>query len=131
MDEHALFTRFWEDESKTTRRMIARIPEGWDYRPDPKSRTASEIAWQIVCEEKGVIEALETGRFDWDRSFHRSTDRAGTNPSRTVLGISTLMGGLRPAAQPPAAGSDAGRAIRIPRRMKTYTGRPATRSRNP
>jgi uncharacterized damage-inducible protein DinB len=65
MDEKSLFTKFWEDESKTTRKVIARIPEGSDYRPDPKSRTASEIAWQIVCEEKGIIEALETGRFDW------------------------------------------------------------------
>jgi hypothetical protein len=27
----------------------SRIPEGSDYRPDPKSRTAQEIAWQIVC----------------------------------------------------------------------------------
>ena len=52
MDERALFAKFWEDESKTTRNVIARIPEGSDYRPDPKSRTASEIAWQIVCEEK-------------------------------------------------------------------------------
>ena len=48
MDEKSLFTKFWEDESKTTSKVIARIPEGSEYRPDPKSRTASEIAWQIV-----------------------------------------------------------------------------------
>jgi len=47
MDERALFTKFWEHEAKTTRTVISRIPEGADYRPDPKSRTASEIAWQI------------------------------------------------------------------------------------
>jgi len=45
MDELALFTGFWEQESATTRNVIARIPEGSTYRPDPKSRTASEIAW--------------------------------------------------------------------------------------
>ena len=28
MDERALFTRFWENESKTTRKVIGRIPEG-------------------------------------------------------------------------------------------------------
>jgi uncharacterized damage-inducible protein DinB len=66
MDERALFTGFWENESRTTRRVIARIPEGSDYRPDPKSRTASEIAWQIACEEKMVIEALETGKAEWN-----------------------------------------------------------------
>jgi uncharacterized damage-inducible protein DinB len=65
MDEKALFTKFWEDESKTTLKVLGRIPEGSDYRPDPKSRTAQEIAWQIVCEEKMIIEALENGKADW------------------------------------------------------------------
>ena len=65
MDEKSLFTNFWTDESKTTRNVLARIPEGSDYRPDPKSRTAQEIAWQIVCEEKMIIEALETGKAEW------------------------------------------------------------------
>lgn len=65
MDEHALFTKFWENESKTTRNVIERIPDGSDYRPDPKSRTAREIAWQIACEEKMLIDALETGKADW------------------------------------------------------------------
>ena len=65
MDEKSLFTRFWTTESKTTRNVLARIPEGSDYRPDPKSRTAREIAWQIVCEERMIIEALETGKAAW------------------------------------------------------------------
>ena len=65
MDEKSLFTKFWTDESKTTRKVLARIPEGSDYRPDPRSRTALEIAWQIVCEEKMIIEALENGTAEW------------------------------------------------------------------
>ena len=65
MDEKSLFTEFWTNESKTTRNVLARIPEGSSYRPDPKSRTAHEIAWQIVCEEKMLIEALESGRAEW------------------------------------------------------------------
>ncbi|MHB1297962.1 MAG: DinB family protein [Gemmatimonadaceae bacterium] len=65
MDEKSLFTKFWEQESKTTRNVLARIPEGSDYRPDPKSRTAQEIAWQIVGEEKMLIEAMENGKADW------------------------------------------------------------------
>ena len=65
MDEKALFTKFWTDESKTTNKVLARIPDGSDYRPDPKSRTAQEIAWQIVCEEKMIIDALETGKAEW------------------------------------------------------------------
>ncbi len=65
MDEKTLFTNFWTNESTTTRNVLARIPEGSDYRPDPKSRTAHEIAWQIVCEEKMIIDALESGKAEW------------------------------------------------------------------
>ena len=65
MDEKSLFTQFWTNESQTTRKVLARIPDGSDYRPDPKSRTAHEIAWQIVCEEKMLIDALETGKAEW------------------------------------------------------------------
>ena len=66
MDEKSLFTQFWTNESKTTREVLSRIPEGSRYRPDPNSRTAHEIAWQIVCEEKMIIEALESGRAVWE-----------------------------------------------------------------
>ena len=65
MDEKSLFTKFWIKESETTHKVLERIPEGSDYRPDPKSRTAHEIAWQIVCEEKMIIEALENGKAEW------------------------------------------------------------------
>ena len=65
MDEKSLFTKFWTDESQTTHKVLSRIPEGSDYRPDKKSRTAQEIAWQIVCEEKMIIEALESGKAEW------------------------------------------------------------------
>lgn len=65
MNEKALFTKFWEKEVSTTYKVIARIPAGSDYRPDPKSRTAHEIACQIACEEKMLIEALETGTALW------------------------------------------------------------------
>ncbi|HSE26805.1 MAG TPA: DinB family protein [Gemmatimonadales bacterium] len=66
MDDRELFQRLWTDESKTTSKVLARIPEGSVYRPDPKSRTAQEIAWQIVCEERMIIEALERGKAAWE-----------------------------------------------------------------
>lgn len=65
MSEQTLFTQFWTHETRTTSAVLARIPEGSQYRPDPKSRTAQEIAWQIVCEEQMIIDALETGRAEW------------------------------------------------------------------
>ena len=65
MDEKALFVKFWKKEADTTRKVISRIPEGTDYRPDPKSRTAREIAWLIVHEEISLAAGLQTGAFDW------------------------------------------------------------------
>lgn len=44
---------------------MSRIPDGATYKPDPRSRTAQEIAWQIVCEEKMLIDAMETGNVAW------------------------------------------------------------------
>jgi uncharacterized damage-inducible protein DinB len=66
MDEKALFTRLWNDEASTTRKVLARIPEGSDYRPDPRSRTAQQIAWQILCEEQAIVASLESGTMTWD-----------------------------------------------------------------
>ena len=114
MDERALFTRFWENESKTTRKVIARIPEGSDYRPDPKSRTAIEIAWQIVCEEKMIIDALENGKAEWqpppapatikelvDTYESQSANivrRFKALPSERWEGTLEIFGGQRPAS---------------------------------
>lgn len=114
MDERALFTGFWEDESKTTRTVIARIPDGSDYRPDPKSRTAKEIAWQIVCEEKMIIDALETGAAAWspppppatikellDTYEQQSADivrRLKALPAARWDGTLDFFGGQRPAS---------------------------------
>ena len=65
MDEKTLFLKFWEKEAPATRKVISRIPEGSDYRPDPKSRTAREIAWLIVREETVLTEGLEKGIMEW------------------------------------------------------------------
>jgi uncharacterized damage-inducible protein DinB len=114
MDEKALFTKFWTNESKTTRKVIARIPEGSTYRPDEKSRTAQEIAWQIVCEEKMIIEALEDGKAEWaaapvpgamkdvldayDRQAARMADRWNAIPSARWNGTIEFFGAQRPAS---------------------------------
>ena len=65
MNEKALFTDLWTKEATTTCKVMSRIPEGATYRPDPRSRTAQEIAWQIVCEEQMLIDALESGKVAW------------------------------------------------------------------
>jgi uncharacterized damage-inducible protein DinB len=65
MDDKSLFLQFWEKEAAATRKVISRIPEGSTYRPDPKSRTAREIAWLIAREEKVLADGLEKGSLEW------------------------------------------------------------------
>ena len=64
-DVRDIFLRLWAKEAPTTRKVIERIPEGSDYRPDPKSRTAREIAWLIVREQVALVEGLERGEIKW------------------------------------------------------------------
>ena len=66
MDEKSLFLKLWDKEAAATRKVISRIPEGSDYRPDPKSRCAREIAWLIVREEMVLAEGLEKGQLEWE-----------------------------------------------------------------
>lgn len=114
MDEKALFVGFWTSESQTTRTVLARIPEGSAYKPDPKSRTAQEIAWQIVCEEKMLIDALETGVAEWapppqpetmaemlavyDAQNARMPERWAALPDQRWTGAMAWFGTSRPAA---------------------------------
>ena len=65
MDEKALFLKFWDREATATRKVLSRIPEGSEYRPDPKSRLAREIAWLIVSEEIALADGLERGMLEW------------------------------------------------------------------
>lgn len=95
MSDKPLFTQFWTDESATTAKVLSRIPEGSDYRPDPKSRTAHEIAWQIVCEEQMLIDALESGKMEWNpaptpKTMKEVIDAYETQRTQTAARIQQL-----------------------------------------
>jgi uncharacterized damage-inducible protein DinB len=46
--------------------VLKALPQGrLDYRPDPKSRTAAELAWVLAEEEAGLLRLLETGQVEW------------------------------------------------------------------
>lgn len=66
MDEKDLFLKFWNKEAEATRKVISRVPEGSNYRPDPKSRTARELAWLIAREEAVLADGLGKGVLEWE-----------------------------------------------------------------
>ncbi len=95
MNEGTVFLKFWEKEAPATRKVIERIPEGSDYRPDPKSRTAREIAWLIVREETVLGDGLAKGRLDWEelpapptmKEILETYDRHHDDVTRTLKAI--------------------------------------------
>jgi uncharacterized damage-inducible protein DinB len=55
-----------KNEHATTKRVIEAIPsDKGDYRPDPVSKTALELAWHIVAAEKRFLGGVCTGAFDF------------------------------------------------------------------
>ena len=47
-------------------RVLKALPQGrLDYRPDPKARTAAELASVLVAEEAALVTLLDTGTIHW------------------------------------------------------------------
>jgi uncharacterized damage-inducible protein DinB len=52
-------------EQPITKSVIAAIPsDKGDYRPDPVTRSAIDLAWHIVSAENRFLEAVADGKFD-------------------------------------------------------------------
>jgi 3-mercaptopyruvate sulfurtransferase SseA len=46
--------------------VLRAIPRGrLDYRPDPKARTATELAWLLATAKAALVSLLDTGIVQW------------------------------------------------------------------
>lgn len=64
-----------DEEFSTTKKVIAAIPEDHrDYRPDPKARTAVELAWHIVSVDVWFLDGIADGQFAMD-GFEEAGER--------------------------------------------------------
>ena len=62
---NALFLPSLKNEHRLTRNVIEAIPaDQGDYRPDPASKSALELAWHIASTEGRFMEAVAAGQFD-------------------------------------------------------------------
>jgi uncharacterized damage-inducible protein DinB len=67
--EHATILRNFcipmlEQEAKTTRKVIAAIPENKrDYKPDPSARSAFDLAWHLAHSDVFFLEGIANGQF--------------------------------------------------------------------
>ncbi len=58
------------NEMQTTKKVIAAVPDGkLDYRPDPKARTAGELAWHIASVDVQFLEEIAEGAFRMEPRF--------------------------------------------------------------
>jgi uncharacterized damage-inducible protein DinB len=55
-------------------RVLKALPQDrLDYRPDPRSRTAAELAWVLPAEEAALLSLVETGSVTWQEQAHPAT----------------------------------------------------------
>lgn len=67
-----------EREHQTTRAVIAAIPAtNGDYRPDPNSKTALELAWHIAAAENRFLGGIVAGAFDFTPNHRPENVKTG------------------------------------------------------
>ena len=59
-----VFADTMKNESETTKKIIRAIPEEKKtYKPDPKAKSAHELAWHIATSEVWFIDGVINGKF--------------------------------------------------------------------
>jgi uncharacterized damage-inducible protein DinB len=101
-------------ELQTTKKVIAAIPDKQrEYRPDPKARTAWELAWHIVTVDVQFLEEIAEGKFNmeprykdqpktvaemvswYDKNFTRAIDKARGMTAEQLLRTLDFYGAFK------------------------------------
>ncbi len=57
----------WEGEFPATARVLAAVKDDTrDYRPDPKSRTAWDLATHLALADMWFMDSIRAGKFEWN-----------------------------------------------------------------
>ena len=74
-----VFAAQMENEGKVTTKVLKAVPnDKRDYRPDPKSRTAWELAKHVATADLWFIDSICNGSFQWDPDAEQNAT-AGVN----------------------------------------------------
>jgi uncharacterized damage-inducible protein DinB len=78
------FNEIWERESAKTIKLLESLPvDGYDFRPDPESRSLGELAWHLAEIEAFGSFGIESG------GFSRESRPPGIERPRKVQELST------------------------------------------
>jgi uncharacterized damage-inducible protein DinB len=59
-------------EAEVTRKVIAAVPDAKsDYRPDPKARTAKELAWHLANSDIQFLDGIADVKFNMESPEHK------------------------------------------------------------
>ncbi|MGP0020353.1 MAG: DinB family protein [Candidatus Sulfotelmatobacter sp.] len=68
----ALMLDGFKREAEVTRKVIAAIPDAKsDYKPDPKARTAKELAWHLANSDIQFLDGIAGLKFNMDTPEHK------------------------------------------------------------
>jgi uncharacterized damage-inducible protein DinB len=77
-------------------RVLKAVPQGrLDYRPDPKARTAAELAWILAAEEEALLALLDKGAVEWkDAKPPARIDEIVATFERSAAAVNERLGRL-------------------------------------
>jgi uncharacterized damage-inducible protein DinB len=86
-----LLTGTIEGEAAATRKVIAAVPNGnRDYKPDPKSRSAWELAVHLAMADIWFADSILKGKFEW--AGEPATPAEMTDPAAVAQWHATQLG---------------------------------------
>ena len=86
-----LLTGTIEGEAAATRKVLAAVPNGnRDYKPDPKSRSAWELAVHLALGDMWFADSILGGKFEW--TGEPPTPPEMTDPAAVATWYGTQLG---------------------------------------
>jgi uncharacterized damage-inducible protein DinB len=75
----------WEGEFPATTQVIAAVKDdNRDYRPDPKSRTAWQLATHLATADMWFMDSIALGKFEWNPDAAKAAESQFTSVSDIV-----------------------------------------------
>ena len=75
----------WEGEFRATSQVLAAVKDdNRGYKPDPKSRTAWELAVHIATADVWFMDSIAQGKFEWNQDAAKQAEAQFTNVNEIV-----------------------------------------------
>jgi uncharacterized damage-inducible protein DinB len=79
------FATLMEGEAATTAKVLAAVPDAKrDYKPDPKSRTAWELATHLAVGDVWFLQSILDGKFEMDPAEADKAEKQFSNVAEVV-----------------------------------------------